>query len=564
MTGNAAYFDLGFWRRPITTTSTDAQRWFDRGLMWTYGYNQEEAAECFRRALEHDSDCAMAWWGLGYCSGPFYNRYWQHLTDPELATMLGTCREATHRAIELAGDATPAERALIHALKERYPGNAPQPLDELQRWQDNFTNAMRRVHREFPDDLDIAAIFAEAAITRTPRMLWDIRNGVPRTGADTVEVRGLLESVIERSDRIGVHHPGACHVYLHVMEMSPVPEEALPTADRLAELAPDAGHLLHMPTHIHVLCGDYRRAVTQSEIAIEADYRYLDYAGPDNFYTTSRTHSVHLYCYAAMMLGQHRIARNATLMLEEAGTPELIEGSPPYMASILDGYASMRTHVQVRFGKWDELVHEPAPDRSDLYPVTTAMRAYGRGIGHSALGNIDEARSARRELDVARARIPSNTLLLNNPANDVLAVAEAMLDGELSYRLREFDTAFERLREAVRCDDGLNFTEPWAWMHPPRHALGALLCEQGRYREAEAVYRADLGLDGSLPRCMQHPRNVWALQGLVECVERCGRTDEIPILRQELATAAAFADFSVTSSCACRGLDFPTATPPSG
>ena len=222
------------------------------------------------------------------------------------------------------------------------------------------------------------------------------------------------------------------------------------------------------------------------------------------------------------------------------------------MASILDGYSAMTTHVLVRFGRWNDLIPSPRPEEASLRPIETAMHAYGQGVAHAALGHIEEAEVARDAFEQAAAAISEDAIFLSNTVRDMLRIGAAMLDGELEYRKRNYDRAFASLRLAVSRDDALNYTEPWAWMHPPRHALGALLAGQGMFREAEAVFRADLGYDGSLPRCCQHPDNVWALQGLVECVEHAGNANELRILHQKLGFAKARADIPIETSCFCR------------
>ena len=222
------------------------------------------------------------------------------------------------------------------------------------------------------------------------------------------------------------------------------------------------------------------------------------------------------------------------------------------MASILDGYSAMSMHVLVRFGRWKDLIAMPVPQERSLRPIETAMHAYGQGVAHAALGQIEKAEAARDAFDEAAAAIPEDAIFLSNTVRDMLRIGEAMLDGELEYRKKNYDRAFASLRLAVSRDDGLNYTEPWAWMHPPRHALGALLAEQGMFSEAEVVFRADLGYDASLPRCCQHPDNVWALLGLVECVEHAGDANELRLLRQRLEFAKVRADVPIDTSCFCR------------
>ena len=546
-------FDLGPLSRKIATGSEAAQLWFDRGLAWAFAFNHDEAVACFRRAAEADPSCAMARWGVACASGPFYNRAWIRYSDAELAEILPVCHGEAEAAVALAGAATPAEQSLIHALARRYRNGHERDREVLNAWHRDYADAMRDVCRAHPDDPDIAALYAEAAITCTPRRLWNLKTGEPDPDARTLEVLPVLERWMERLEGGGGPvHPGIPHMYIHTLEMSPFPERALKAADMLRGFAPDAGHMEHMPAHIYVLCGDYAQSVSQSERAVRADEKYLAFAGDANFYTTARCHDLHLFMYAAMFLGQYGKAAQAAERIREIAKPELIAWSAPFMASILDGYAAMRLHVPVRFGRWRELVASRGPEDARLRPIGVAMHAYARGVAAAALGRIGEAEAARQALDAAAAAIPEDAIFLSNTVRDMLRVGEAMLDGELDYRKGNYDRAFASLRLAVSRDDSLNYTEPWAWMHPPRHALGALLAEQGEFREAERIFRADLGYSNDLPRCCQHPDNVWALQGLVECVEQSGDANELRLLRQRLDFARARADIPIESACFCR------------
>lgn len=551
MTPREYPFDLGSWSRRIATRSEAAQRWFDRGLNWLFGYNHEEAAACFRRALADDPGCAMAWWGVASAAGPFYNRPWIRFSEAEIAAALPLCVEAAANAARCAGR-DPVERALTKAIALRYRDPAERRHAVLNAWHREFADAMLGVHAAFPGDLDVAALAAEAALTCTPRQLWDMARGVPKPGALTPEALDVLEGALARADAAGRRHPGLLHMHIHALEMSPFPERALRSADGLRGLCPDAGHLEHMAAHVDVLCGDYAAAVAQSLRAIAADDRYLAHAGPVNFYTTARCHDVHLLMYAAMLLGRFDLAIEAADRIAGEATAELLAASPPFMASILDGYAAMRTHVLVRFGKWRALIDDPPLEDPARTPIRAAMRRYGAGVAHAALGDVHAAAKEQEAFRAAAALVPEDAIFLSNPVRAMLAVGDAMLEGELAFRQGRFDAAFAALRTAVARDDALNYTEPWAWMHPPRHALAALLAERRRLEEAEAVLRTDLGYDGALARPCRHPENVWALIGLMECVAARSDAREEAQIGQRLAIAQARADPGLRWSCACR------------
>jgi len=348
------------------------------------------------------------------------------------------------------------------------------------------------------------------------------------------------------------NHPGLLHLYVHLMEMSPFPQRALRAGDRLRELMPDSGHLVHMPTHIDVLCGNYRDVVVYNQRAVVADRKYLAREGALNIYSMYRNHNHHFVIYGAMFLGQFRPAIEAAQELIDTTPEELLHIPSPPMADFIEGFLAMKQHVLVRFGKWREIIAQEQPKDRELYCSTTAMMLYAKGVAHSVLGEIKQAEAMRAAFREARARVPDSRRVHNNTVVDLLAIAEEMLTGELEYRRGNVDTAFAHLRRSVELEDSLPYDEPWGWMQPTRHALGALLLEQGRIAEAEAVYRSDLGYDGKLARACQHPDNVWSLHGLHECLVRRGDTVEAPLVKARLDLAQARADQPVRASCLCR------------
>jgi tetratricopeptide (TPR) repeat protein len=545
------YYDLGTYSRPVSTSSPDAQLWFDRGLLWCYGFNHEESIRCFRRAVEHDRDCAIAYWGISYAAGPNYNKGWEAFGDEELVEAVADAHAAAREALRLAGPASPVERALIEALQQRYP--AGTPAEDCSIWNDGYASAMRDVYTRFTDDPDVATLFAEALMNRTPWQLWDLPTGKPADGADTVEILEVLERAMRAVEAAGPErHPGLLHMYVHAMEMSPYPERALKAADDLRDLVPDAGHLRHMPTHLDVLCGHYRDVVVGNEKAIEADRKYLEREGPLNFYTLYRCHDYHFKLYGAMFLGQLGPALDAAEEMVATIPAELLRTEVPPMADWLEGFVPMKMHVLVRFGRWQEILDEPLPDDPGLYCVTTALMRYARGVAYAALRDVESAEAERRLFAAALETVPPTRYVFNNTCLDILAVAAEMLNGEVEYRKGNHEQAFAHLRRAVELDDNLPYDEPWGWMQPARHALGALLLEQGEVEQAEAVYRADLGLDGTLSRACQHPDNVWSLHGLHECLGRLGKAAEAGLVRQRLELASARADVPIRASCYCR------------
>jgi tetratricopeptide (TPR) repeat protein len=547
-------FNLGSHSRPVSTTSPEAQRYFDLGLNWCYGFNQEEGVKCFEKALEFDPDCVMAHWGIAYGSGPFYNLTWREFGEKEANLFSKVACEHLEKARALAHRATEVENQLVEAQARRFQKPHAVTAEEYDRWNDDYAAAMRRVHYNYPDDDDVAALFMEALLMRTPRRLWDVKTGAPAKNSDIVEALDVCDRSTEKSEKAGrVRHPAIAHFHIHALEMSDFPERAMASADALAKMCPDAGHMNHMPGHIYVLCGEYEKARLTNEKAIIADDMYADYAGSHNFYVTARCHDLHLKTYTAMFQGRLQDALASTGKIRQMLTRDILEiKDRPKLAWSVEGYLSMRMHVLVRFGRWNDIIAEAMPDDPDLYVVSTPMLHYARGVAFATLKKFPEAERERELFHKTLARVPETRRFFNNTAPDMLRVGEKMLDGELEYHKGNYDEAFEHLRESVRRDDNLGYVEPWAWMHPPRHALAALLAEQGHYEEAEQVYRDDLGLSGIIQRCAQHPDNVWSLHGLVECLERRGDTRELPGLQKKLAVALSQADVPITSSCLCR------------
>ena len=551
------YYDLGKHGRPVTTTSDQAQRWFNQGLVWLYGYNHEAAITCFQQALAADPRCAMAHWGIAAAAGPNYNRPWETFEPAEKVDALALAHSAIHAARAATTGVTPSEAALIDAVALRCP---EEPVEDITPWLDDYAAAMRDVYDAHPHDRDITALFAEALMSRTPWQLWDLASGEPAAGADTLEARRVLERALDHVDGAW-DHPGLLHFYIHLMEMSPHPELALRHGDRLLTLVPDSGHLIHMATHIDVLCGDYANVVARNSLAIEADRKWVEREGADNFYTVYRCHNYHFKIYGAMFLGQPSVA----LQTADELAAELPESVLRPFADWFEAFVPMRQHVLIRFGMWHDILAQTLPDDPELYAMTTALMRYARTVALANTGDVAAASTERDAFFAARDKVPESRMLFNNTCQDILGIAEQMMLGELEYHKGNHEKAFAHLREAVHRDDTLPYDEPWGWMQPARHALGALLLEQDRHEEAEAVYRADLGLDATLARACQHPQNVWSLHGLHECLMHRGETVETLHIERQLARAAARAEVPITASCYCRSTSAEATTgPPQG
>jgi tetratricopeptide (TPR) repeat protein len=514
------YEGFGNYHRPISTSSPEAQRWFDQGLQLLYGFNHDEAIRSFRQAAAHDADCAMAWWGVSYASG-------LHINNPvmtEQQTRQGY--EASLEAIRRLHHASPVEQALIRAVARRYTWTPPadrRPLDE------SYADAMEAAWRAFPDDPDVGALFAESLMNLQPWDLWT-HEGQPK--GRTLEIVATLERVLQ----LDVNHPGANHFYIHAVEASLEPDRAVPAADRLAELVPGSGHLVHMPAHIYARVGRYAEASDCNERAIAVDRAYFKLAPPPDFYSMYFVHNIHFLAWSAMMEGRYATAMKAARDLKR-DVPESFLREWTYLA---DGFTPVTYHVMIRFGRWNDILREPPPDEYRL--VSMAIHHYARGVALSALGRMSEARQEYDLFEAAAARIPENWQVGQNKAAPVMAVARQMLRGELAYREGRFDEAFAALREGVALEEALVYDEPPGWMQPVRHALGALLMGAGRHAEAEQVYREDLE---------KNHGNGWAMLGLENALRAQGQDEAAETMHMNRSLAWSRADVNPTSSCYC-------------
>lgn len=544
-------FDLGAYARELSTRSAEAATWFTHGLIWNYAFNHEESYGCFIRAAEADPTFALAEWGAAYVLGPNYNKPWEAFDPEDLEQSLVHAARHGDRARELAASAPPVEQAIVATLAARFPSATPPTGDTWrEEWTLGYADACRDLARAFPDDLDAQTLAIDALLGVKPWDLWDLHTGEPTDGAPSLEAKELVEYALALPG--GREHPGLLHLAVHLMEMSGSPESALWVADWSRNVVPDGGHLVHMPTHIDVLCGDYRRVIETNESAHAADERYLAHRGPLNFYSLYRAHNLHFVMYGAMFLGQSDKAIDAGRRLEATLPPELLRVTSPPMADWLEGFFPMTMHALIRFGRWDEILAEPLPEDQELFCSTTAIMHYAKGVAHAALGNVPAAEQERELFQAAVERVPASRTVFNNTCLDILEVASAMLDGEIAYRAGRHDEAFAHLRRSVELDDALPYDEPWSWMQPTRHALAALLLEQDRVEEAEQVYREDLGYDPAIPRANLHPDNVWSLHGYHECLTRLGKDELAAVVKRRLDIVRAQADLPITASCACR------------
>jgi tetratricopeptide (TPR) repeat protein len=500
---------LGGHRHPITTRNALAQRFFDQGLSLAYAFNHAEAVRSFREAARLDPDCAMCYWGAAFVLGPNINAAMDTAVARE-------AYEATQRAVALAGAATRRERAYIAALAKRY-GAAPiaerAPLDSA------FAAAMREVAQSYPDDDDAATIFAEATMDLSPWYYWNA-DGTPRPG--TADALAALERVLASNP----NHPGACHYYIHAVEAM-FPERAVACAERLAALMPAAGHIVHMPGHIYIRVGRFNDAVEANIHAVHADETYIADQRPQGIYPLAYyPHNYHFMAFAATMAGRRAHAIQAAR--------NVVRNVPVDIAAVVPELQLLVPYPHLTlasFGRWDDVLAEPAPPTNLRF--AHAMVHYARGVALAAKGRFAESGMA---LDSIRAVARGVT---TSPHKEVLQIAEHALVGDIHARRGQTTNAIEHYRAAMAIEDGLSYMEPPYWHHPIRHSLGAALLAAGRAGEAELAYRQDL---------KRFPENGWSLIGLRQSLVTQGKTAEAADVDRRLAAAWRMADVKISAS----------------
>jgi tetratricopeptide (TPR) repeat protein len=511
------YDSLGSYSYKISTTSADAQRWFDQGLRLVYAFNHHEAQKAFLEAARLDPKCAMCFWGIAVTEGSNYNSP----TDPEREKRAMAAAQGAQR---LAAGARPAERALIQALARRH---ADDPAAKREALDQAYADAMRGVARQFPDDLEAATFFADAMMNLRPWNLW-APDGTPQPG--TEEIVQTLERALARNP----DHPGALHLYIHAVEGSRQPGRAEAAADRLRPLMPGAGHIVHMPSHIYWRVGRYADAVSVNAAAVKADVEYFKTGQPSPIYRgLYYPHNIDFIWQSASMQGRSAETLRAAREFASNAPPEMIKQMPDMETAPVAPIVAL-----VRFGRWDEVLREPAPPREWSY--TRGVWHYARGLAFSAKGQAADARRELGELEAILASVPAErTVAFFFRARNLLQLAANVLAGEIAAKAGDAATAERLLRAAVTEQDTHWFTEPPPWYFPVRHALGAVLLQANRAAEAERVYREDL---------KHNPGNGWALLGLAQSLRAQGKTAEAAQTDETFRRAWSQADVSITAS----------------
>lgn len=511
--------NLGNHSHPISTRSPQAQRYFDQGLILSYGFNHAEALRSFQQAAQLDRTCAICYWGMAYVLGPNINAA---MEDGAIPTAWG----AIQTAIALSSSASPKERAYITALATRYTA---EPAADRAALNLAYANAMRQVAQQYPDDLDAATLFAEALMDTAPWDYWE-KDGTPKP--EGAEIIATLESVLKRNP----NHPGALHLYIHAVEAKR-PELATSAADRLRDLNINTGHLTHMPSHIYIRVGRYHDAVIANQQAAATDADYAQQHRPEGSYPLAyMPHNHHFLWSAAMMSGQQEVAMQAAQQ-----TANLVDRSLIRQAGYgtLQHYATIPLYTDVKFGVWDKILTQPAPAKDLVYP--TGVWHFARGMAYTAKGQFHQA---NRELEALRT-IAANPVLKTvtlwdiNTTAHLLQIATAVLSGELAAKQGNVEAAIAHLQKGIELEDSLKYDEPAPWYSPVRQALGAVLLRADRPVEAEQAYREDLA---------EYPENGWALFGLTQSLRAQGKTQEAQQMQARFEQAWRYADRSITAS----------------
>lgn len=515
--GAPLFKGLGSLHFDITTTSSLAQKYFDQGLTLIYAFNHGEAGRSFQEAIRLDSTCAMAWWGMGMVLGPNYNA----ALNP---SSLQEINEALSKAVKYSATASPQERGLINALAKRFPATA---VKDMTPYNAAYAAAMKELHDQFPREVEIAVLTADALMNEHPWNLW-LKDGTAQPW--TPAIVQLLELTLEAAP----DHPGAIHAYIHAIEASRHAAKALPVADRLGSILPSAGHIVHMPSHIYLRTGHYHKGVLVNEKASMADSTYIAQCKVQGVYPLIYyPHNIHFLAACAFLEGNSKKAMEAAWSVSRNADRKYLAESISVQHFYVIPYYTM-----VHLGKWEEILALSVPGESLKYPV--AIRHYARGMAFAAKGMPE----ALRELELLQQIAGDESLRPQliwemNSVLDVINIAALVLEGEIKAQQKQYDQSVVLLQKAVAIEDQLNYIEPPDWFFSVRHTLGHVLVQAGRFAEAEKVYEEDM---------INLPENGWALAGLYNSLKGQDKQDAAAAVKKRFNKAWQWADITISSS----------------
>jgi tetratricopeptide (TPR) repeat protein len=516
----AKLFDgLGDFHRAATTKSPEAQKYFDQGMRYLWAFNHDEATRSFAKAAQLDPDCAICYWGVSLTVGPNYNL-------PLLAEARAVVAwDALQQAQRTAAHASPAEKALIAALGKRYASAAPLDPAAAAPLLAAYAEAMQAVARSYPEDTDIQVMAAEAAMTSNAWKLWSL-DGKPASGTEAIV--SALEAVLAKHPG----HAGANHYYIHAVEASPHPERGVAAAQRLKGLMPAAGHLEHMPAHIYQRIGRYEAAADANRVGAAADLVYFEQAKPPDYYAMYTGHNYQFLAFSAAMQGRKAETLKAVKQSRNMMPDDMLLAMPG-----ADWYVAEQYLGLVRFGLWDDILAESAPNPK--LPGLHGAYLYATAVALAAKGKVDAAKARLGEVEQFAASLGADESAGLNSLKDVLEVAVLTVRGRIAAAEKRLDEAVRSLGEAVAKEDQLAYDEPADWFVPGRQLLGAVLLDAGKAADAERVYRDDLA---------RHPENGWSLFGLARALDAQGKSAEAGDVRQRFTAAWAMADTTLKAS----------------
>uniref|UniRef100_UPI0035657199 tetratricopeptide repeat protein n=1 Tax=Mariniphaga sediminis TaxID=1628158 RepID=UPI0035657199 len=517
---------LGSYKCSLSEFSSNAQDYLNQGFIWLQSFNHDEAIRLFTKATEIDPNCAIAWWAISYAQGPNYN-------DPFMTEQRNQASwDALQKAIKLLESASPIERDLIETLKTRYENPFPADRSKLEK---AFAESMAKVWKKYPENPDVGAIYAESMMQIRP---W----GLYTTDREPLEGTEFIVETLEQVLNLNPNHPGACHLYIHAVEQGKIPEKALAVAERLGNMIPASGHMIHMPSHIYTRVNMWDRSITQNELAMEADIRYRKISPDQGIQHMYMVHNNHILAYSAMMIGHKNKALDASRHMWTDIPKDKLKMLTPdidiWMCSVYD--------VQKRFGLWDELLEEPAPP--EFMPITSAMWRAHRAIAYAAKKNFDAAETEYAEFKELYNTTPPQELLFPGWTEESyrkrLDPILHFVPGEIALQKEDYALAIEHLKKAVLAEDELGFGgEPPEYLQPIRHTLGAVYFKAEKFEAAEQVYREDLE---------EFPGNGWSLYGLSRALDAQGKSTEADIVERQFLTAWAEADVPLLkTTCEC-------------
>lgn len=508
---------LGPHRYPISTTSLKAQEFFEQGLKLVYAFNHWEAIQAFREASRLDPDCAMAYWGLALAYGP-------NLNDVNPKDRERIAFESIQKAIAKKDRVSAVEKDMIDAMAARYDGNAYDVRDSLNA---AYAEAMQKVAAKYPDDAEVQTLCADAVMNTMPWDYW-LKDGSPKPA--TAEAKKILETVLKKSP----NHPGAHHLYIHLVEASSAPEQALPSALFLETAMPGAGHIIHMPAHIYIRTGQYARSVELNQQAVKVDEDYLSQSGNKGMYRWSYyPHNVDFISFSSYMEGRSALGIQAALKLAYKGS--MITQSNPIAAQYFDVEPML---AFVRFGRWSDILSLPDPDANLVY--SNVIYRFARGMAYLRGNRVVQAKQELLKLDsLTKLDTLKSMYFTFNPASDVVQVPLQILTGELAIKQKRLDEGIIALTRAVEAEGNLRYMEPPDWKIPSRHYLGAALLDAGKFVEAEQVFLKDLEVNRE---------NGWSLNGLQQCQLKLGKKAEMSSTAKRFAKAWKNSDVAIPSS----------------